>query len=166
MITGLILIRRKVCSVLIWAIWHSHEEVIALYIRNRADINSRLYNGEYGNVLPFEAPILHGRPYVAEMFLVAGCSCGKYSLGKNGIASLKSDLKDLIEEGNVLQNNVIPLEQQCRRMLLNHLSPQIDKKIMKLPLPPHLIRYLYNPELDNILNVCKTSTRNQHKYGN
>ena len=156
----------KVCSALIWAIWHSHEEIVALYIRNGVDINSRSYDGEYGNVLPFEASILHDRPYVAEMLFVAGCSCGMYSLGRDGIASLKSDLKDLMEEWNVQQNNVITLEQQCRRMLLNHLSPQADKKIMMLPLPPNLIKYLYNPELDNILNACKTFTRNQHKYGN
>ena len=156
---------KKICkgrgsSALIEATSQSHEAIIALFIRNGVDINFRSYDRRHDYVLPFEASILHDRLDVAEMLLVAGCSCGVYSLGNNGMANIKSDLKDLMEKWHVQENNVIPLEQQCRRMLLNHLSPQADKKIMKLPLPSGVIRYLSIPELDDILDACKTSTRN------
>ena len=149
---------KKICNgkgynALTFAIWHNHEEVIALYIRNGVNINSRSCHSDYGKVLPFEASILYGRLYVAEMFLLVGCSCGVYSLRNTDMTDIKSDLKDLMEEWNVQHNFVVSLKQQCRRMILNYLSPQADKKIMKLSLPPNLTRYLHIPELDNILDV-------------
>ena len=165
---------KKICngkgtSALINAISQSHAAIIALFIRNGVDINFRsymydrirsyMYDCMDNYVLPFEASILLDRPYVAEMLLVAGCSCGVYSLGNNDMANINYYLKDWMEKWHVHENNVIPLKQQCRRMLLNHLSPQADKKILELPLPAGVIRYLSIPELDDILDVCKTSTR-------
>ena len=77
------------------------------------------------------------------------------------------DLKDLMEKWHVQENKVIPLEQQCRRMLLNHLSPQADKKIKKLSLPAGVIRYLSIPELDDILDACsKAPSRNLFLFDN
>ena len=160
---------KKICngkgtSALINATSQSHAAIIALFIRNGVDINFRsyMYDRMDDYVLPFEASIFLDRLYVAEMLLVSGCSCGVYSLGNSDMANIKSDLKDLMEKWHVQENNVIPLEQQCRRMLLNHLSPQADKKIMKLPLPAGVIRYLSIPELDDILDTCKTSTRDKY----
>ena len=155
---------KKICngkgsSALIEATSQSHSAIIALFIRNGVDINFRSYDRVHGYVLPFEASILHDRLDVAEMLLVSGCSCGLFSLGNNDMANINSDLKDLMEKWHVQENNVIPLEQKCRRMLLNHLSPQADRKIIKLPLPAGVIRYLSIPELDDILDSCKTSTK-------
>ena len=157
---------KKICngkgsSALIHATSQSHAAIIALFIRNGVDINFRsyMYDRMDGYVLPFEASILLNRFYVAEMLLVSGCSCGVYSLDNSDMANIKSDLKDLMEKWHVQENNVIPLKQQCRRMLLNHLSPQADKKILELPLPAGVMRYLSIPELDDILDACKTSTR-------
>ena len=158
---------KKICngkgtSALIEAIFQSHAAIIAMLIRNGVDINFRSYVRYHRCLLPFEASILRDRLYVAEMLLVSGCSCGVYSLDNNDMANIKSDLKDLMEKWHVLENNVIPLKQQCRKMLLNHLSPQADKKIMKLPLPAGVIRYLSIPELDDILDACKTSSRDKY----
>ena len=160
---------KKICngkgtSVLIKATSQSHAAIIALFIRNGVDINFRSYDRKHRYVLPFEASILLDRLYVAEMLLESGCSCGVFSLGNYDMANIKSDLKDLMEKWHVRENNVIPLKQQCRRMLLNHLSPQADKKIMELPLPSGVIRYLSIPELDDILDVCKKSTSTRDTY--
>ena len=159
---------KKICngkgsSALIHATYRSHAAIIALFIRNGVHINFRSHDRNHGYVLPFEASILHDRLYVAEMLLVSGCSCGVFSLGNYDMANIKSDLKDLMEKWHVQENKVIPLKQQCRRMLLNHLSPQADKKIMKLSLPAGVIRYLSIPELDNILDAC-SKAMNRHTF--
>ena len=120
----------------------------------------------FTGVLPFEASVLRDRLYVTEMLLVSGCSYGMFSLDNNLEIkdNRESDLKDLMKKWNVDENNVKPLQQQCRRMILNHLSPQADKKIMKMPLPPIIINYLSIPELDDILTACRNSTRmNRYK---
>ena len=157
-------LNKQVCkhdgySPLIKALCRGHEEFIALYIRNGVDINFK------SHVLPFEAAIMRDRLFATEMLLVSGCSCGMFSLGNylEHKKDMKSDVEDLIKKWNVHQNNVIPLKMQCRRMILNHLSPQADKKISKLPLPPGVITYLRIPELDDILDVCKTSHRNHYR---
>ena len=156
-------------SILLEAIQHRHEEIIALYIRNGVDINFRSFDEEYGLVLPFEASVLHDRLYVTEMLLVSGCSYGRFSLDNNQMMkdNIKSDLKDLMKNWNVDKNNPKSLKQLCRRMILNHLSPQADRKIMKmslLSLPLSLFTYLSIPELDNILRTSRNSTRNQYHY--
>ena len=161
----------KICkeansSILLEAIKYRHEEIIALYIRNGVDINYRSCDREYGMVLPFEASVLHDRLYVTEMLLVSGCSCGMFSLDNNRQIKndIKSDLKDLMNKWEVDENSVKSLMQQCRRMILNHLSPQADKKIMKMSLPLPLVNYLSIPELDDILTASRNSTRNRYQY--
>ena len=151
-------VNKQVCmhnsfSPLISALCGGHEEFTALYIRNGVDINFK------SHVLPFEAAILRDRRFATEMLLVSGCSCGMFSLGsyREHKEDMKSDVEDLLRKWNVHENNVVPLKMQCRRMILNHLSPQADKKITKLPLPPGVITYLRIPELDNILDVCRKS---------
>ena len=153
----------KICveknsSILLEAIQHRHEEVIALYIRNGVDINYRSYDREYGMVSPFEASVLHDRLYVTELLLVSGCSYGVFSLDYDHELmddNIRFDLKDLMNKWEVDENNVKPLKQQCRRMILNHLSPQADKKIMKMSLPLTLVNYLSIPELDDILTASR-----------
>ena len=153
----------KICgecspSPLITAICQSHEEIIAQFIRNGVDINFRSHdNHPYGKMLPFEVSVRNDLLLVTEMLLVSGCSCGVFSLSDNHESNnyIGSDVQDLMKKWNVHENNVIPLKQQCRRAILNYLSPQADEKITKLPLPPSLITYLSIPELDDILDACK-----------
>ena len=85
---------------------------------------------------------------------------GWYNPHKNK-TNIKSDVIDLLKRWNVYENNVIPLKMQCRRIILNHLSPQADKMIRKLPLPPGIVTYLSFPELNDIRDACRKSTRNQ-----
>ena len=143
----------KVDNALTTAIKWYRCEIVALYIRNGVDINFRAHPDGAGDVLPFELSVRRRCPYMSEMLLVSGCSCGVYSLGNNNRTEITSRLKDLLEKWNVHENNVQPLQQQCRRLILNHLCPQADKKIVKLSLPQCLIRYLHIPELDDIFNA-------------
>ena len=149
----------KSASPLLDAIQNSHEEIIALYIRSGVDVNLMSCDYRHGDVIPFEAAILHGRLYGAEMLLLSGCSCGMYSLGNSDMTNIPSDLKELMDEWNVHENNAIPLKQLCRKKILSHLSPQADNKITNLPLPTHIITYLGIPELDGVLAQCKTYDR-------
>ena len=151
-------------SVLVVAIKESQIELIALLICNGVDINFRSHDYRYGDVLPFEASVLGDHRfqlvdciYVMEMLLVTGCSCGVFSLNehhkfKNDI---RFEIKDLMMTWNVHENNVKPLKQQCRRVILKHLSPRASKMIEKLPLPQCLIKYLSIPELDDIVARCR-----------
>ena len=156
----------KESSILLAAIQHKHEEVIALYIRSGVDINYRSFDWKFGMVLPFEASVLHDRLHVTELLLVSGCSCGMFSLDNNQEMKddIKPDLKDLMKIWNVDENNVKPLMQQCRRMILNHMSPQADKKITKMSLPSIIVNYLRIPELDDILTACRNSTGHRNRY--
>ena len=135
------------------AIGNSHLEVIGQYIRNGVKINVRSFDQSYKTVLPFEASVLYGYPNVAEMLLISGCSCGVFSLVGNhkDKNNLKPKMKKLMKEWKVQENNVIPLQQRCRSVILNHLSPRADVNIQKLPLPGCIIKFLSIPELDNIL---------------
>ena len=151
----------KVNNALTKAIGFYRLGIIALYIRNGVDINFRAHPDDVGDVLPFELSVRCSCPYMTEMLLVSGCCCGVYSLGNNNRIKITSALKVLMEKWNVHENNVQPLQQQCRRLILNHLCPQADKKIVKLPLPPCLIRYLYIPELDDILNAKQERKQRQ-----
>ena len=131
------------------AIYYTNLEVIAQYIRSGIDINLKSWDSKYGRVLsPFEASLLHGNHYVAEMLLISGCSgifFTKLTL------NAKPKLKKLIKEWKVFDNNVVPLKQRCRCVILNHLSPRADLKIENLPLPGCLIKFLSIPELDTIV---------------
>ena len=143
----------KVDTALTKAIKWYRCEIVALYIRNGVDINFRAHPDGAGDVLPFELSVRFRCPYMSEMLLVSGCSCGVYSLSNNNRTEITFALKVLMEKWNVHENNVQPLKQQCRRLILNHLCPQADKKIVKLSLPQCFIRYLHIPELDDILNA-------------
>ena len=149
-------------SALIIAIQSSQIELIALLICNGVDINFRSYHYKYIEVLPFEAAVLYGNRskhfgdiYTVELLLVSGCSCGVFSLEKDHQSKdeyFAFETKNLMMKWKVHENNVKPLEQQCRRMILKHLSPRASKMIEKLPLPQCLIKYLSIPELDDIVD--------------
>ena len=144
-------------SALLVAIQSRRVDLIALLISNGVDINFRSYDYRYGYVLPFEAAVLNENPSdrdffkVAEMLLVTGCSCGVFSLEKDHkfkTEYITDRTKNLMMKWNVQENNVKPLKQHCRRMILKHLSSRASKMIEKLPLPQCLIKYLSIPELD------------------
>ena len=137
------------------AIAHEYFEVIAQYIRSGVNINFRSYDCTYGNVLPFEASVLHGYYSVAEMFLISGCSCGVFSLDNNHKFrnNLKPKVEKLMKEWKVQENNVTSLKQRCRSVILNHLSPRAGVKIRKLLLPRCLINFLSIPELDDMIDA-------------
>ena len=148
-------------SALIEAIQERQIELIALFICNGVDINFRSYDYTYGFVLPFEAAVLYdsrlklaGEIYSVEMLLVSGCTSGVFNFEqdhkfKNNV---RIEFKNLMMKWNVHENNVKPLKQQCRRLILKHLSPRASKMIEKLPLPQCLIKYLSIPELDDIVD--------------
>ena len=119
-------------------------EVIAQYIRSGVNINLRSWNPRYGSVLPFEASVLHARHYVSVILLISGGSRGVFRTHK-----IKSKLRNLMKKWNLYDNNVTPLKQRCRSVILNHLSPRADVKIEKLTLPGCLIKFLSIPELDD-----------------
>ena len=136
------------------AIFYGNLKVIAVYIRSGIDINFRSYHISHEKVLPFEASALDGYHNVAEMLLISGCSCGVFSLDKNHKFknNLKPEVEKLMKEWKVRENNVTPLKQRCRCVILNHLSPRADMKIGMLPLPRLIIKFLGIPELDNIVS--------------
>ena len=137
------------------AISNRHVEIIALFIRSGVNVNAKCVLPYVGMMLPFETAVLRNHIYAAKMLLVAGCSRGKYFLDSDDqiMADINPELRNFMEEWELHKNNVLPLQQKCRMMILNHLSPQADKKITELPLPPQLINYLSIPELDNILET-------------
>ena len=139
------------------AIAHRHLNVMAQYIRSGVDTNVRSYDYIHGNVLPFESSILRGYHDVAEMLLISGCSCGVFSLGSNHKFknNLKPEVEKLMKEWKVQENNVTTLQQRCRSVILNHLSPRADLKIKKLPLPRCLMKLLNIPEFDVIKDLWK-----------
>ena len=130
-------------------------KVIAQYIRSGVDINLRSYDGIDRIVLPFEASVLRGHHNVAKMLLISGCSCGVFSLNGNHEFknNLNPEVEKLMKEWEVQENNVIPLQQRCRSLILNHLSPRADEKIEKLPLPRRIIKFLYIHEFDDIVDA-------------
>ena len=137
------------------AICYGNVKTIAQYIRSGVNINYKSYHGSDIKYLPFEASVLHGRQSIVKMLLVSGCSCGVFSLRNNHKFKddVKPEVEKLMKEWKVQENNVTPLQQRCRCMILNHLSPRADMKIGKLPLPGLIIKFLSIPELDNILDL-------------
>ena len=147
---------QKCFSAINIAIRYGNVKMVAHLIRSGLDINSRSYHYLHGYVLPFEAAVLDGKLKAAKMLLASSSSNWVYSLNSNHEfkASTKINLKNLLKKWNVdSNNNVNPLEQQCRSVILNHLSPQAHKKIQKLPLPHLIIKYLSIPELDDMMNA-------------
>ena len=132
------------------AICYANLKAIAQYIRSGVDINFRSYDGRHIEALPFETSVFYRHKSVAKMLLVSGCLCGVFSL--NFKFTLKPELEKLMKDWKVLENNVTPLQQRCRCVILNHLYPRADVKIGKLPLPGVIIKFLSIPELDAILD--------------
>ena len=156
----------KTCSNAInIAILKRHVEIIACFIRGGVNVNVKSYYPGIGAVLPFEAAVWHNHIYAAEMLLVYGSSCGMFNLNKKHKCKvdIADDIQELLEEWNVQKNNVLPLQQRCRMVILSHLSPQADKKISKLSLPPLLIRYLNVPELDDVVETSKKNPQNRKR---
>ena len=145
----------KSVNAIISAISYGNVETIAQYIRSGVNINCRSYHGSDIKVLPFESSVVHGRQSIVKMLLVSGCSCGVFSLDKNHKFKddVRPEVEKLMKEWKVQENNVTPLQQRCRCMILNHLSPRADMKIGKLPLPGLFIKFLGIPELDAILDL-------------
>ena len=137
------------------AICYGNVETIVQYIRSGVNINCRSYHGSDIKYLPFEISVLYGRQSIVKMLLVSGCSCGVFSLPNNNKfkVNIKPDLKVLMKEWKVQENNVTPLQQRCRCVILNHLSPRADMKIGKLPLPGLIIKFLSILELDVIQDL-------------
>ena len=133
------------------AICYGNLKAIAQYIRSGVDINCRSYDGTNITALPFETSVLCGHQSVAKMLLFTGCLCGVFSLHNN--RNLKPELENRLKEWKVQENNVTPLQQRCRCVILKHLSPRADLKIWKLPLPGLIIKFLGIPELDDILDL-------------
>ena len=139
-------------------------KVIAQYIRSGVDINLRSYDRIYLQTLPFEASVLRGHYDIAKTLLISGCTCGVFSLKSNhkftylSKNKLKPDLVKLMEEWKVGENNVTPLKQRCRSVILTHLSPRADMKIRELPLPGWIIKFLNISEIDEmvdqIIDLC------------
>ena len=142
-----------------------HVELIALFIRGGLNVNIKSYHPRIGSVLPFEAAVYNGHVDAVKMLLLSGCSCGVQSLNNNHKfkSEITHELKELLKEWNVQKNNVTPLKQRCRMVILNHLSPQADKKILEVQLPPKLIKYLSIPELDDIIGAFKNN-HHSNKY--
>ena len=153
-------------SIINVAISEQHVEIIACFIRRGVHLNIGSYYpkltlssdiDDIGVVLPFEAAVYDNHFYAAEMLLVAGCSRGIHSWNNNCAPKFKivPEMQELLKEWDEHKNDVLPLKQRCRMVILNHLCPQADKKIKELPLPPQIIRYLSIPELDDILEAFK-----------
>ena len=143
------------------AILNLHVEVVACFIRGGVNMNTRSYHASMGMMLPFEFAVYRNYIYTAEMLLVTGCSHGVLSLDRNNHKlkeNISSEMQDLLKKWNVHNNAVLPLQQRCRMVILNHLSPQAGKKITELPLPLVLIKYLSIPELDDIIKIIETQT--------
>ena len=153
-------------STLMVAIIVRHVEIIARFIRGGLNVNTRVVCPARGIVLPFEAAVWKEHIYAAEMLLVSGCSRGVQSLYNNQDVNpdMEPEMKKLLKEWNVHKNNVLPLQQKCRMVILNHLSPQADQKIPELPLPQPLIKYLGIPELDDIIETFKRDPKSKDHY--
>ena len=138
---------------------HGYIGVVARIIRGGGDVNNR-FPSCLSEMLPFEAFAFDGNVHAAEMLLVVGCSCGVFSLATYDqviAAYVDPKLKNLMKKWHVHENNVTPLQMQCRRAILSQLCPQAEKKIKSLPLPPSLITYLNIPELDDIVEQYRES---------
>ena len=137
------------------AIQRGHVEILAHLIRGGVDLNTRSICLCTSAVMPFESAVCHDSFKAATMLLVYGSSRGVHSL--NNQHPLKTDihpdLQKLLKEWEVDKNNVLPLKQRCRMVILNHLCPQADKKINELHLPSGLIQYLTIPEFDDYIEM-------------
>ena len=133
---------------------------VACLIRSGADINCRSFESNLGNLLPFEVSIFcSSNIYAAKMLLFSGCSCGMFSLKIDQKISSRrefSKFANLLKKWNVQDNSVRSLYQMSRTVILRQLSPAANKKILLLPLPVSILKFLGIPELDDILENYET----------
>ena len=143
----------RTANAIMTAIRNENLEVIAQCIRSGVNINFKSFDSIYKCVIsPFEASVLHHRFYVSVMLLMSGCSYGALSTLKMK-DNLAPELIKLMKEWNVHDDNIVtPLQQRCRRVILNHLSPGANLKIRKLPLPGCIIEFISIPDLDRIVH--------------
>ena len=159
---------RRWHSTINMAIHKRHVEIIALFLRVGLNVNLKSNHPLIGCVLPFEAAVYEEHIYAVEMLLLSGCACGVHSLDNNHVLKdgVTHELQERLKKWNVHKNNVIPLQQRCRMVILNHLCPQADKKILELPIPTTLIKYLSIPELDDVIKAFKNNPHSIHTYVN
>ena len=151
---------KKMCSstsanAMMMATVNGNLEDIVQYIRSGVSINFRSYDNFHRNLLPFEASVLHGYHDIAKILLISGCSCGVFSLEGNHLFknNLFPEVEKLMKEWKVHENKVASLQQRCRNVILNHLFPRADEKIIKLPLPRRIIKFLNISEIDDIVEA-------------
>ena len=147
----------KCPSVINIAIYKGNVEIIAQLLRGGINVNTRSCHPRMGMMLPLKDAVYENHIYAAEMLLLSCCSRGVYSWNYKHRLNPKigRKMRELPKKWNVHKNNVQPLKQRCRMVILNHLCPQADKKIKELPLSTQLIKYLGIPELDDILKAFK-----------
>ena len=128
-------------------------ELVPHFIRCGANFDCKLYDEKYGYCLPFDFSISGGCIHMVKMLLYSGCSRGELSLMNTDELrnNVTPEIKKLMMDWEVHQNNVTPLQELCRKSILKHLYPAAEK-IHKLPLPPAIIKYLSIPELDDVVN--------------
>ena len=144
------------------AIHRVHVEILAHLIRGGVDVNTRSQCEYTGVVLPFEDAVCHNFFKAAELLLLYGCSCGVHSFNNKHYlkTNIHPNLQKLLNRWEVDKNNVLPLKQRCRMVILNHLCPQADKKINELHLPTPLIQYLTIPEFDGYIKMINNYKHN------
>ena len=128
-------------------------DLVACLIRNGANLSIRSYD-----MLPFEAAVLNHNHCAAEMLLLSGCPCGVYSTPSKLVDAYdtRSKMGNLMNSWGVRENRVKSLRIMCRTAILNHFSRRTaDQKLVDLPLPSCLIRFLGIPELDDIIDANK-----------
>ena len=148
-------------SAILIAIENRYNKLVAHFIRSGVSLDCRLHDAFLGDVLLFENAVIRRNKHAAEMLLRAGCSCGEFRLVKiipTGISStwhihkfqefVTPGFQKLMIKWDVYKNKVKPLQQLCRKSILNHLCPGAVKEITDLPLPPKIIRYLGIPGLE------------------
>ena len=148
-------------SAILIAIENHYHELVAHFIRSGVNLDCKLQIAYHEDLLPFEYAVIRCCKQAAKMLLRAGCSCGEFSLVNhvsNGISSSENirefqrfvtpEVQKLMIELDLHKNKVRPLQQLCRKSILNHLCPGAVKKITELPLPPKIIRYLGILELE------------------
>ena len=124
-------------------------ETIALFIRSGVDTDYKPFYLK--QLLPYKYNVKHNSIQVAEMLFQSGCSCGFFSSNSKHLSKIykrNPQLQDFMRKWRVLENIVKPLQQLCRKFIVNHLYPSAGKKITMLPLPTGIIKYLGYPELD------------------
>ena len=161
---------KKICredkcqSALTVALHGGHLKILARFLRGGLDVNTRPYSPDTDGVLSWpRTAVCYNNIQAAEMLFVSGCSHRVFNLHINHriVANIRPKFQELLNKWNQHKNNVIPLQQRCRVVILNYLSPQADRKIIKLPLPPCLITFLSIPELDDIIKTSEVENYNK-----